>query len=91
MNSGFPVVVVVVAISKMMLIVVVVILFLGEELPLSCFRFVYLQFSVKLLLLLLLFGSVFSTLLTFTCISSPTAVRWCVSRRRLVMSLFENS
>lgn len=59
MNSGFSVVVVVVAISKMMLIVVVVILFLGEELPLSCFRFVYLQFSVKLLLLLLLFGSVF--------------------------------
>lgn len=70
MNSGFSVVVVVVAISKMMLIVVVVILFLGEELPLSCFRFVYLQFSVKL------FGSVFSTLLTFTCISSPTAIGW---------------
>lgn len=49
MNSGFPVVVVVVvAIFKMMLIVVVVVvIFLGEELPLSSFRFVYLQFSVS--------------------------------------------
>lgn len=101
MNSGFPVVVVVVvAIFKMMLIVVVVVvvIFLGEELPLSSFRFVYLQFSVSccllllLLLLMLFFGSVFySSSSSYNNLSTKWPTVIVGGPVSLVMSLFENS
>lgn len=100
MNSGFPVVVVV-AIFKMMLIVVVVVIFLGEELPLSSFRFVYLQFSVSCCCCCycwccsLVRSSTLLLLLTITCLPMAYCDRCWASKRcwfvSLVMSLFENS